>query len=296
MEDNYKMENYEIHKVAKRYPAMSKEELGGLKSSLMKEQRNPIYIYKTEDGYQIIDGRNRYNALRQIEAEDLLTYEPEFKEIDIPEEQLEKFVDDLNLHRRHLTSTQRAVIARRCFLPLRQEEATQRMKTGGKDKGSQKSLQAEVGKAIEFAARDANTNSDYVNRAGRIENASAELYKLLEEGKINIMDACKVIKWDKDKKTSIVQKLQEGTSFKEFIKKSKSPVNSNEEKPAIKITVKYGIEIPEEIINQLREICKGEVVIKNLKMTATNKQIEKVKEQMGSGATINSELESPQVF
>jgi len=292
------IQNYEIHEVAKRYPAMSSLEIEKMKESLKNEQRNPIYLYKQDDSLMIIDGRNRDKALRELINEGFeLAYEPKYVEVDISETELEQFVDDLNMHRRHLTSSQRAVIARRRYLPLREKEATKRMQDGGKDKGSKKSEQAEEkGKAIEFAAKDANTNPDYVNRAGRIEEASSELFKLVEEGKINIMDASKVIKWDEDKKENVIQQLQEGKSFKDFVKKSKPAPKNEDEKPDITITAKYGIEIPEEIINKLKSICQGEVLVKNLKQSANAKKIEKVKKQMGQTESLHSDLENPAIF
>ena len=99
---------------------------GGSADILENGQREPIWIY---DG-KIIDGRNRYRACRDAGIEPALrTWNGEGS--------LVQFVVSLNLHRRHLTSSQRAAIAAEALEQLK-AEAKERQREGGRKKVTQK--------------------------------------------------------------------------------------------------------------------------------------------------------------
>ena len=78
-----------------------------------------------------------------------------------------RFVIAKNLHRRHLTSSQRAVLALD-VLPLLEAEAKERQVEAGKHK----QIIAEAGQARDQAAKITNTNRQYVSDAKRIAEKS----------------------------------------------------------------------------------------------------------------------------
>lgn len=95
-------ENPAFHPVAGIFPEMDSGALASLAVDIGTHGlREPIW---TRDG-AIIDGRNRYRAC-------LLAFvEPAFREYIGPAEELVGFVVSLNLHRRHLSESQRAMVA-----------------------------------------------------------------------------------------------------------------------------------------------------------------------------------------
>lgn len=93
----------EFHPVANLFPMMSAEEFEALKTDIAANGlREPIWLHDN----QIIDGRNRYRACQAVDVE------PEFRQWD-GKGSLKAFVVSLNLIRRHLNETQRAMVAAR---------------------------------------------------------------------------------------------------------------------------------------------------------------------------------------
>lgn len=91
-----------IHPVAEVFPPMTDREFTELKKDIEQNgQLQSIWLFKE----QIIDGRNRFKACQE------LGIEPRFTEWFGESEDLTKFVVGLNLHRRHLNESQRAMVA-----------------------------------------------------------------------------------------------------------------------------------------------------------------------------------------
>jgi len=95
----------QFHPVADIFPMMSDREFVDLVEDIREHGlREPVWLHT--DG-RIIDGRNRYNACRRL-GEDV-----EFRTFEGDESGLVPFVLSLNLHRRHLDESQRAMVAAR---------------------------------------------------------------------------------------------------------------------------------------------------------------------------------------
>jgi hypothetical protein len=90
----------EHHPAADLFPMMSDEELDALGEDMLEHgQREEIILYRD----QILDGRNRYRACL------LKDINPRFRQELVPDPYA--FVASANLHRRHLTDSQRGLIA-----------------------------------------------------------------------------------------------------------------------------------------------------------------------------------------
>lgn len=93
----------EFHPVANIFPLMQGQEFSDLCEDIeIHGLRDPICLHS--DG-RIVDGRNRYLACEQRGIE------PEFYDYDGTEGELLDYVLSLNLHRRHLSESQRAMVA-----------------------------------------------------------------------------------------------------------------------------------------------------------------------------------------
>ncbi len=91
----------EFHPLADLFPLMSEREFGHLCANIAENGlREAIWTHENK----IVDGRNRYNACVK------LGLEPRFREWDRIGS-LVNFVVSLNLHRRHLSESQRAMVA-----------------------------------------------------------------------------------------------------------------------------------------------------------------------------------------
>jgi site-specific DNA-methyltransferase (adenine-specific) len=95
----------EFHPVADIFPMMSEREFSDLAGDIkVHGLREPVWLHT--DG-RIIDGRNRYRACLQAGVE------PQFRTYAGTDDDLVGFVVSLNLHRRHLNESQRAMVAAR---------------------------------------------------------------------------------------------------------------------------------------------------------------------------------------
>ncbi len=89
-----------FHPYANLFPMMSESELSDLADDIQKNgQREPIWLLSG----QILDGRNRYRACQAVGIEPIT--------LDYEGDDPLAFVVSLNLKRRHLTESQRAMVA-----------------------------------------------------------------------------------------------------------------------------------------------------------------------------------------
>lgn len=191
----------QYHEVANIFPLMSGEEFDELKADIKQNGLlEPIWLHP--DGC-IIDGRNRHRACLDTGVE------PKFKTWD-SEGSLVQFVISLNLRRRHLTSSQKAMVAID-ILPMLEVEARERQRLAGELYGelhpkksqeleeiSPQALETEKRQpqAREIAASIVGTNEKYVSDAKRIVEKSPELAKKVRDGKVSIAKAKREITKD----------------------------------------------------------------------------------------------------
>ena len=101
---------FPLHPAAELFPVMDEAAFAALVADIAAHgQREPILIY---DG-QVIDGRHRLRACEQLGLEPLV------RQVSAGDGDPFGLVVSLNLHRRHLTESQRAMVASKLAnLPL----------------------------------------------------------------------------------------------------------------------------------------------------------------------------------
>jgi len=170
----------QIHKAAKIIPEMTSTEFESLKSDIEKNGLLcPIELYEG----RVLDGRHRFKACKQ------LGIEPDFVESAINEQTPESYVWSLNAARRHLTPSQKAMIA----VPIKQAEAK---KAKGRQIRKPKSVPEKVpeqnsGDARDIAAALVGVNAKYVDAAEKLYNENPELAKRVTDGEVELSKAKK---------------------------------------------------------------------------------------------------------
>jgi len=183
---------------------MSDDELQELAADIKERGLlNPIVLIKN----QVLDGRNRLAAC------ELAWVEPRFVQWDGKGSPTE-WVISQNLFRRHLTSSQRAVVAYHT-LPLLEKEAKQRQRQSpGRGKGAGNKAGQKLptfsanGKASVIAARLARTNENYVKAVKAISSTAPELVECIFAGQLKVPDAVLVAKCPKAIRKIVLEMVQ----------------------------------------------------------------------------------------
>jgi hypothetical protein len=140
---------------------------------------HPVVMHKG----QVLDGRNRLTAC------EIAGVEPRFVEWTGTGSAVE-WVIATNMIRRHLTPSQRAVVALD-LLPLLAQEAKERQRRGKKGAKEFASFSAN-GKASEIAARLTRSNSRYVEAVKAIQASAPEVIEKVRSGLLTVPNARRV--------------------------------------------------------------------------------------------------------
>jgi site-specific DNA-methyltransferase (adenine-specific) len=204
----------EFHEICNIFPMMSEEEYRQLVQDIKANGlREPIWTYQGK----IIDGRNRYLACME------LGIEPRYREWD-GQGSLVQFVVSLNLHRRHLTSSQKAVIALEIEKWLAKEaeerkrelcrQAALRQHHGSERVpqivGEPSRRDPHEGEASFKSATLVGTNRQYVSDAKRLAKESPEVLERVRQGKLTIPEAKNIVALPAEMRTIVLEKLDRG--------------------------------------------------------------------------------------
>jgi N6-adenosine-specific RNA methylase IME4 len=170
-----------FHPLAELFPLIRGDEFDDLVADVKANGlREPIWTY--ED--QILDGRNRWLAceaaaiahrpMREYTGDDALG-----------------FVLSMNLHRRHLTTEQKAVLALD-VLPFQERQAKERQ--GERNDLVERIPQGDDGKARDKAAAAVGVNPRYVSDAKRIKEEAPELIERMRNAEITVPQAMRELK------------------------------------------------------------------------------------------------------
>lgn len=179
-----------VHPAADAFPMMNAEQFAGLKADIEERGQQEAIVYWQG---QLIDGRNRLKACRELKIE------PTEAELDDDQDPV-AYIVSANLHRRHLTTSQRSTVAAKLSTMKRGDAKTQRNGDG------QNCLsQEEVSKLLQVSAMSVK-NAKHV-----LENGSKELFQAVENGEVNLNQATNLIKAvpNKTEQTKIVREGKE---------------------------------------------------------------------------------------
>lgn len=190
-----------FHPAANVFPLMGDEELRTLAEDIKANGlREPIWL--APDG-SILDGRNRYRACQ------LAGVKPDIREWSEEDHgPLLQFVISRNLHRRHLSTTQRAMAAARA-LPHYKEQARERQLTGLKQ--NKKTVPAslperEAGDARDQVGKIFRVSGKLVDSAAKLQaKGSTALIEAAESDEVAVSAAAIVAeRFPHDKQDKIV--------------------------------------------------------------------------------------------
>lgn len=176
----------EFHPVSELFPLMDEQEFRFLCEDIkLCGQKEPIILH--QDG-RILDGRNRYRACEAAGIEPLVeTWDGKGDAL--------AHVLSLNLYRRHLTESQRSMVAAR-VKGIYEEAARRRMAAGGGDKKTGSANLRDpiqnTGKASEKAAEALNVSPRSVEHASTVLKSGNEaLISAVDSGQQSVSNAAK---------------------------------------------------------------------------------------------------------
>ena len=194
------MKKLESHEAANVLPMMDGSAYDAFKADIAEHGlREPIVLH---DG-RIVDGRNRYRACRELGIEPTTTNWD-------GKGSLVSFIVSVNLHRRDLTPSQKAMAAAE-FLPMLEAEAKKRMSDGGNKSGVGRQKVADPsggdGKATTQAAKLTGTNRQYVSDAKAIKEKAPEIAAKVKSGELTLPQARNAIKKE-ERRQELTQKAK----------------------------------------------------------------------------------------
>ena len=184
--------SYDVHPYAEIFPLLGREEMHALRDSIQEHgQLEPIVLYKGE----ILDGRNRYMACYGAKVNVKVRH----GKFATDEEALD-FVINANILRRHLTASQRAMVAP-TVRKLHDDMAKARQAHGETAPGKSKpNASGKLTSSVRGPqARDAigkvlGVSGTYADRAGVIYRQSPELAAAVMAGEMSLNAAYKKVK------------------------------------------------------------------------------------------------------
>jgi hypothetical protein len=189
---------YEIHPIANVFPMMSKDEFKALKSDIKEHGlREPIVFWKN----MLVDGRNRLKACEELGIE---ADESELMDETDPV----AWVISHNLHRRHLTESQRSMVAGKLA----------NLQHGGDRKNDQ-----ETNLSLEKASSMLNVSKGSTKNAKKVLSEGVEsVQQAVEQGELPVSVASDFVKAVPDKKEQ-KKIIDQGTdAVKKKVKESKT--------------------------------------------------------------------------
>lgn len=189
---------YEIHKYCDLFPDMTKEEFIELKKDIHKKGLEvPIWVW----GSYVVDGKNRMRACEDIEGKlDVREWRPKSDNPDRWDGELLEFVISQNLQRRHLTVSQRSMIA----------ADIANMHNGGYKKNQNANLHSdEVSR--EKAAKQLGVSERNADAAATVKrDAEPEVVEAVKQGDITVNDASKIKDLPAKEQKAAVKAVQNG--------------------------------------------------------------------------------------
>lgn len=200
----------EVHAIAKIFPAMSDAEFQLLKDDIAAHgQREAVWLYEGK----VLDGRHRARACEELGIP-LTTMEYEGPDPTA-------FVVSLNLHRRHLSESQRGMVAAKLA----------NLDRGGDRKSTDQTANLQFDPVTRArAAEMLNVSERTVQAAAKVKNDGAdELVEAVEQGRVSVSAASVIAEAPKEQQREIVARgEQEILQAAKAIRLQKSEVRREE--------------------------------------------------------------------
>jgi len=179
----------QFHEIAGIFPLMSDDEFDGLVEDIRANGlRESVKLWQGK----VIDGRNRYRACLMVGVKPLVQH-MEFAD----ENQAIAYVLSENQHRRHLSSSQLAMVAGR-VREVYERAAKERQVEAGKNHGRGKVVATspqpiDSGKSRDTAGKSVGVSGKSVDRATKvIKQGAPELQEAVSEGRVPVAVAAKL--------------------------------------------------------------------------------------------------------
>lgn len=168
------------HAATSIFPAMGEAEYQELKADIAKNGlRQPILVYRN----QVIDGRERLRACNE------LGIPPQYKTVDVTEKTVAEYIVSMNLKRRHLNDSQRAMVA----------NSLAKLGKGKQANTAHAVTQAQASKML-------NVSVDSIQRARIVETEGIpELIQAVENGKLDVTNASSIARLDESKQAIVLE-------------------------------------------------------------------------------------------
>jgi len=172
----------QAHPFANMFPMLSAEESAAMSASIARDGLlEPIVIYQM----QILDGRNRYQCLA---AAGVMLQAEHLNVIEGTEQEARQYVESKNVHRRHLTVSQRAMLAAQFANLEPGEYRTNKTTTGAYVTHDPRVKPDGVTQAE--AARRYDVSDRMIQHARRVRaKATPEIARMVEDGQVSVETA-----------------------------------------------------------------------------------------------------------
>lgn len=200
----------EFHPYAELFPLLDGDDFEKLKADIAENGlQQPVLL--SSDG-RIADGRNRYRACYELGIDpDYITHRGD-------DASLLKRVISLNLHRRHLTAGQRAMLALE-IKPIFEAQALENKRVGAEkarqhkdglipDNCPESTEETEPVEASDEAGKTVGVSGKSVSRAETIAKTSPALKQAVQSGDVSLNQAYQAVK-DPDTMTELEQSIQD---------------------------------------------------------------------------------------
>jgi 16S rRNA G966 N2-methylase RsmD len=201
--------NGQVHEVAALFPLMEDSAFEWLVESIRDDgQQEPIWL---DSNGVLLDGRNRLRACQ------VLGIEPRYAAYrgDDPV----GFIIRANVHRRHLTQGQRAMLAMELLPHYEAEAARRKAQAPGQPRGAKESdragLHTEMGRAVEQVAKAIGSSGRAVAQAKRVSAQSPDLAQKVMSGELALNRAERIVR-DREAERRRVQQGQREAELSGF--------------------------------------------------------------------------------
>jgi ParB-like chromosome segregation protein Spo0J len=215
-----------IHPAADALPMLEDDAAASLLADVKAHglrERIKIWIDQDRETLWLVDGRNRTRAAAAagLESDSVVEWVSFDNDAEVA-----RYVFSLNLERRHLNSSQRAMAGAR-LLPMFEEAARARQGARSDLTSVPIGTEVRVHRADEEAADALNTSARSVARAKKVLTDAPELAPLVDAGQLSVSAAAALAKEDEDLRLQVLEEIQSGLAPQKAIAKAKPHVSHN---------------------------------------------------------------------